>query len=109
MKYLKYYISTLTLITAIHACFLGEYYPTLFFVGFSLFIILGDMILREDSEEQRYAHTFLLDLPMYLNFIILTIIILMSVFVLSSAPAGLFANSIMNYLNIDHMEFSICI
>jgi len=104
MKYLKYYISTLTLITAIHACFLGEYYPTLFFVGFSLFIILGDMILREDSEEQRYAHTFLLDLPMYLNFIILTIIILMSVFVLSSAPTGLFANSIMNYLNIDLLE-----
>ena len=104
MKYLKYYISTLTLIIAIHACFLGEYYPTLFFVGFSLFIILGDLILRQDSEEQRYAHIFLLDLPMYLNFIFLTIVILMSVFVLSSEPAGLFVNSIMKYVNIDLLE-----
>ena len=51
MKYLKYYTSTLTLIASFLICFLGEYYPTAFFVGFSLFIILGDVILKEDVEK----------------------------------------------------------
>ena len=68
MKYLKYYISTITLIIAFHVCFLGEYFPTVFFCCFSLFIILGDLIVNEDSAEQNYSKPYLLDFPMYLNF-----------------------------------------
>jgi len=104
MKYLKYYISTLTLILAIHICFLGEYYPTIFFMGFSLFIILGDLILKEDSAEEKYSKFYLLDLPMYLNFSLLTIIVLIAVFVLSNVPANAFANSMMSYLNVDLID-----
>ena len=104
MKYLKYYISTLTLIIAVHICFLGEYYPMFFFVGFSLFIILGDLMLKEDSTETRYSKLYLLNLPMYLNFPLLTIIVLITVFVLGDAPSDTFINSMMTYLNVDLLE-----
>tara|TARA_B100000579_G_C22816338_1_gene848048 strand:+ start:389 stop:1552 length:1164 start_codon:yes stop_codon:yes gene_type:complete len=104
MKYLKYYISTTTLIIAFHICFLGQYYPTVFFCCFSLFIILGDMIVKEDSEEQNYSKPYLLDFPMYLNFPLLTIILLISTFVLSDAPQNAFTNIISAYLNINILE-----
>ena len=45
MKYLKYYISTITLFAAMYVCTLGTYYPTIFFIGFSLFIILAVLSL----------------------------------------------------------------
>ena len=99
MKYLKYYISTITLIIAFHVCFLGEYYPTIFFFCFSLFIILGDLVVREDSIEQQYSKLYLLNLPMYLNFPLLTIILLISAFMLGDNPQNAFTNIVSTYLN----------
>ena len=104
MKYLKYYISTITLIIAFHVCFLGEYYPTIFFFCFSLFIILGDLVVREDSAEQQYSKLYLLNLPMYLNFPLLTIILLISAFMLGDVPQNAFTNIISTYLNINILE-----
>ena len=97
MKYLKYYISPLTIITAIYTCSIGAYYSTLFFIGFSLFIILGDMILKKDASEETYSYVFLLDVPMYINLPLLMLL----VFALSSDPSDLFQSIFMNYLNID--------
>ena len=99
MKYLKYYISTITLIIAFHVCFLGEYYPTIFFFCFSLFIILGDLVVREDSIEHQYSKLYLLNLPMYLNFPLLTIILLISAFMLGDNPQNAFTNIVSTYLN----------
>ena len=99
MKYLKYYISTITLIIAFHVCFLGEYYPTIFFFCFSLFIILGDLVVREDSIEQQYSKLYLLNLPMYLNFPLLIIILLISAFMLGDNPQNAFTNIVSTYLN----------
>ena len=101
MKYLKYYISPLTIITAIYTCSIGAYYSTLFFIGFSLFIILGDMILKKDASEETYSYVFLLDLPMYINLPLLMLLVLFTVFALSSDPSDLFQSIFMNYLNID--------
>ena len=101
MKYLKYYISTLTLIVAIHVCFLGEYYPTIFFIGFSLFIIIGDMIIKTDSKEQEYSRHYLLDFPMYLNFFLLIIIVFITVFILGDAMPGMFVNGMSAYLKTE--------
>ena len=98
MKYLKYYISPLTIITAIYTCSIGAYYSTLFFIGFSLFIILGDMILKKDASEETYSYVFLLDVPMYINLPLLMLLVLFTVFALSS---DLFQSIFMNYLNID--------
>ena len=101
MKYLKYYISPLTIITAIYTCSIGAYYSTLFFIGFSLFIILGDMILKKDASEETYSYVFLLDVPMYINLPLLMLLVLFTVFALSSIPSDLFQSIFMNYLNID--------
>ena len=101
MKYLKYYISPLTIITAIYTCSIGAYYSTLFFIGFSLFIILGDMILKKDASEETYSYVFLLDVPMYINLPLLMLLVLFTVFALSSDPSDLFQSILMNYLNID--------
>ena len=101
MKYLKYYISPLTIITAIYTCSIGAYYSTLFFIGFSLFIILGDMILKKDASEESYSYVFLLDVPMYINLPLLMLLVLFTVFALSSDPSDLFHSIFMNYLNID--------
>ena len=101
MKYLKYYISPLTIITAIYTCSIGAYYSTLFFIGFSLFIILGDMILKKDASEETYSYVFLLDVPMYINLPLLMLLVLFTVFALSSDPSDLFQSIFMNYFNID--------
>ena len=101
MKYLKYYISPLTIITAIYTCSIGAYYSTLFFIGFSLFIILGDIILKKDASEETYSYVFLLDVPMYVNLPLLMLLVLFTVFALSSDPSDLFQSIFMNYLNID--------
>ena len=106
MNYIKYYISTLTLLIAIRTCFLGEYYPTIFFVGFSLFIIIGDLIIKEDNQERDYRYKFLLNLPMYLNLPLLVFIVMISVSVLSDDSPVYFANGIKAYLNIDLQNVS---
>jgi len=103
MKYLKYYISPITIIAAIYTCSLGAYYSTFFFIGFSLFIILGDMIIKEDSNEDTYSRVYLLDLPMYINLPLLLLLILITVFALSGDPSDQFALIFMDYLNIDLM------
>ena len=104
MKYLKYYISTVTLTIAFHVCFLGEYYPTIFFFCFSLFIILGDLFVKEDSAEQQYSKLYLLNLPMYLNFPLLTTILLISAFMLGDNPQNAFTNIVSTYLNKDLLD-----
>ena len=71
MKYLKYYISTITLFSAMYFCTRGSYYPTIYFIGFSLFIILGDIFIAEDDKERKYDNVFLLNLPIYINLPIL--------------------------------------
>ena len=101
MKYLKYYISPITIILAIYTCSAGAYHSTLFFIGFSLFIILGDIFVREDANEDQYSHVYLLDLPMYINFPLLMILVAITVFVLSNDPSIAFAEILKNYLNID--------
>ena len=101
MKYLKYYISPITIVLAIYTCSSGAYHSTLFFIGFSLFIILGDIFVREDANEDQYSHVYLLDLLMYINFPLLMILVAITVFVLSNDPSIAFADILKNYLNID--------
>ena len=101
MKYLKYYISTLTLLIAIYVCSLGAFYPTIFFVCFSLFIILGDIIFKKDSIEGYYKYPLLLNLPMYINFPLLLFLVFMTVFSLGNNPSLVLVNWFNSYFNID--------
>ena len=106
MKYAKYYISTVTLLTAIYICPKGEYYPTAFFIGFSLFIILGDIFIKEDNRERDYANTFFLNLPMYINLPLLLILVMASVFMLGKGQSNIFSELLSNTFNIDLIHAS---
>jgi len=101
MKYLKYYISTLTLVVAIYVCTLGTNFPTIFFIGFSMFIILGDILLSQDDHERTYKNTFLLNLPMYINLPLLLLLLFIVVFILGENSSNAFSSFLLTHLNID--------
>ena len=44
LKYLKYYIPAVTGILFIIFIMMGQNYPTYFFIGWSLFLFIGDYI-----------------------------------------------------------------
>lgn len=90
MKYIKYYLSPVTILTAMICVLQGTHAPTLFFIGFSLFVILGDFLLNDDSVEHEYSYPFLLNLPMYLNLPLLSLFIFLSTLLLSSTISNVF-------------------
>ena len=101
MKYLKYYISTITLFSAMYFCTRGSYYPTIYFIGFSLFIILGDIFIAEDDKEREYNNLFLLNLPIYINLPILISYLMMVAFILGNSSPNFFSNFLLTYFNLD--------
>ena len=101
MKYLKYYISTITLFSAMYFCTRGSYYPTIYFIGFSLFIILGDIFIAEDDKEREYNNLFLLNLPIYINLPILISYLMMVAFILGDSSPNFFSNFLLTYFNLD--------
>ena len=92
MKYIKYYLSPITIALATIGITQGTHAPTLFFLGFSLFIILGDFILKNDIVEHKYSYPFLLNLPMYLNFPFLSLFTSTSIMLLSNDLSSFFFN-----------------
>tara|TARA_Y100000996_G_scaffold297411_1_gene235457 strand:- start:204 stop:1376 length:1173 start_codon:yes stop_codon:yes gene_type:complete len=83
MKYLRYYISTLTLLVGFYLCLAVKSGPTILFLGFSLLIILGDILISEEDSELQYSHPFFLNLPMYINLPLLVLFLLMTISLLS--------------------------
>tara|TARA_B100001996_G_scaffold369278_1_gene342559 strand:+ start:874 stop:2040 length:1167 start_codon:yes stop_codon:yes gene_type:complete len=101
MKYLKYYISTITLLSAMYFCTQGPYYPTIFFIGFSLFIILGDFFIAKDDMERNYNNIFFLNFPIYINLPILIIYLMMVAFILGDSNANMFSNFFLTNFSLD--------
>ena len=99
MKYLRYYISTLTLFVGFYLCLAVQSGPTILFLGFSLLIILGDILISEEDSEFQYSHPFFLNLPMYINLPLLVLFLLMTITLLSKNTIEL--SKIYEYLNID--------
>ena len=60
MKYLKYYISTITILSAGYICTLGKFFPLLYFISFSSFIIFGDLLLKDDNKIHNYKNNLFL-------------------------------------------------
>ena len=82
-------------------CTRGSYYPTIYFIGFSLFIILGDIFIAEDDKEMEYDKLFLLNLPIYINLPILITYLMMVSFILGNSNPNLFSNLLLTYFNLD--------
>ena len=106
MQYLKYYISPLTLVLALYTCTLGPLYPTAFFIGISLFIILGDIMIKEDSMEASNQNQFILNLPMYINLPLILLLVFMTVFVISNNPSLELAQQLKNITGVDLMAIN---
>ena len=106
MQYLKYYISPLTLVLALYTCTLGPLYPTAFFIGISLFIILGDIMIKEDSMEASHQNQFILNLPMYINLPLILLLVFMTVFIISSNPSVELAQRLKTIIGVDLMALN---
>jgi len=101
LKYLKYYLSTALIVLAIFVFSLGPNYPTFFFIGFSLFVVLGDLILPKDIATQKYSLPKLINLPIYMNFPLLLIFLVQISFVMGSNEPAWVSNSFVILFNID--------
>ena len=100
-KYLKYFISTLILVLAIYVCSQGSHYPTYFFIGFSLFVILGDVLFKKDVTIEDYTYPRLINLPIYLNLPLLIILLFTVIFIFGNHSPILLINIFNTYLYID--------
>jgi hypothetical protein len=104
MKYLKYYLSTLLLISAIMICSIGGNFPTIYFIGFSSIIILGDIFLGKDVTTEKYSYPFLINLPIYINIVPLTIFLTMVIYIFGNQGSPLLVNFYHKYLFIDLIQ-----
>ena len=110
-KYLKYYISTVTLVLAIFVCPLISEGPVIFLLGFSLFVIIGDYLIESDAKVQKYKYKFFLDLPIYLNLPLLLLFMVLSISYITEYRNVYIAHIIENYLylNISNLRASVSI
>ena len=101
LKYLKYYLSTLLLISAIIICSIGGNSPTIYFICFSSIIILGDIFLGKDVSTEKYSYPFLINLPIYINIVPLVIFLTMVVYIFGNQGSLLLVNFYNRFLFID--------
>ena len=99
MKYLRYYISTITLIVGLYLCLEVQNGPTFLFLGFSLLIIVGDFLIKEENSRFNYSFPFFLNLPMYINLPLLLLFLLSTTTLLSQSDV--LASTVSSFLNIN--------
>jgi len=104
LKYLKYFIPGFTGIITIITFLMGEYYPTLFLIGFSLFIIIGDVIFPRDKEIQQFSYPNLLNFSIYVNLPILFILVLLVVSIFSNNLPQWYIHTFNSYIYIDFIQ-----
>jgi len=104
LKYLKYYIPGFTSILFIVMLLMGENYPTYFFIGFSLFIIVGDIIFPRDKEIKLFSYPSLLNSSIYINLPILFILVLLVVSIFSNNLSQWYIEFLDSYFYIDFMQ-----
>ena len=104
LKYLKYFIPGFTGIITIITFLMGEYYPTFFLIGFSLFIIIGDFIFPKDKEIQQFSYPSLLNLSIYVNLPILFILVLLVGSIFSNHLPQWYIDTFNSYIYIDFIQ-----
>ena len=84
LKYFKHFLPCLSAILYLAVISMGEYYPTIFLIGFSLFLVIGDYILPRDKNIQQFSYPSILDSSMYINLPILSIVVILTISILSN-------------------------
>jgi len=83
---------------------MGENYPTYFLIGFSLFIIVGDIIFPRDKEIKLFSYPSLLNSSIYINLPILFILVLLVVSIFSNNLSQWYIEVLDSYFYIDFMQ-----
>ena len=104
LKYLKHFLPAFTAILYLLAISIGEYYPTIFLIGFSLFIIIGDYILPKDKNIQQFSYPSILNSSMYINLPILFIIVILTISILSNNLPQWHINFLDAYYSMDFIS-----
>tara|TARA_B100001287_G_scaffold90882_2_gene76146 strand:- start:3143 stop:4198 length:1056 start_codon:yes stop_codon:yes gene_type:complete len=89
-KYLKFSLAPFSLICAIIFASIGDNYIWYFFIGFSSFILIGDIIFGEDNSVPEYSYPSILNLMLYINLPLLLILILVMINVIDSQSTSSF-------------------
>ena len=104
LKYLKYFLPSITAIAFIKVILMGEWYPTVFLINFSLLLIFGDLIMPRDTKIQNFSYPSILNLSLYINLPILLTLVLLTVSLLSYSTSLFYINQINLLLNINFIE-----
>jgi alkane 1-monooxygenase len=88
---------------------MGSHIPTVFFIGISFLIIMGDIYLGKDMKREKYAYPFLINLPVYINLFLLMILVAMVVYIFGNQSSLWLVDIFNSYLFIDliHIKNSI--
>jgi len=90
LKYLKFSLAPLTVLVSILFALKGGNYIWYFFLGFSTFIMLGDILLGSDTSVEDYKYPFFLNLMLYINLPLLIILIAVMVNVIDDQTISSF-------------------
>jgi len=104
LKYLKYYIPSMTGILFIISIFMGYNNPTYFFITWSLFLFIGDYLLPRDEETQQFSYPEILNSSIYINLPILFCLIFLVVSIFSNESPNWYIEGINSILNIDFIQ-----
>ena len=101
LKYLKYFIPSLTAIIYLISISNGKYSPTIFFICFSSLLIIGDYIIHPDKKIQKFSYPNILNLSLYINLPILLILVLIVTSFLTNNVSNWYINFITTVLYND--------
>jgi len=104
LKYLKHFIPAFTALSYMIVISMGEYYPTMFLIGFSLLLIIGDLTLPRDTKIQQFSYPSILNLSIYINLPILLILVLFVISFLSNNPAQWYINTVNIFIENDFIQ-----
>ena len=83
---------------------MGENFPTYFLIGFSIFIIVGDIIFPKDNEIQLISFPNILNLSIYINLLTLFILVSLVVSIFSNNLSQLYINIFSSLVYIDFIQ-----
>ena len=101
LKYIKYYISIFLAFLCMFAILKGTYYPTIFFILYSIIIIVGDSWVKPDKQLQSFSYPFFLDLSIYMALPVLFILIFFVTSLFSSNLPLWYISAFRRFFDID--------
>ena len=104
LKYIKYYFSIFLTILCIFAILKGTYYPTIFFILYSVIIIFGDSLINPDKKLQSFSFPIFLDLSIYMALPILFIFIFFVISIFSSNLPLWYISGIKHIFDINFIQ-----